>query len=650
MGKEDSSRFVPPARCNVVEKPDPNSPPGISTFADKADLVGPDHLAELFEHALDIIPKNAIPGTPLFLLATAGMRLLPDRERRQLLDQICTYARRNTEFLLPDCGLHIQVISGETEGLYGWIAANYLLGGFDDPAKHNHGKEHHTYGFLDMGGASAQIAFAPNTTEAEKHAGDLTLLRMRRLDGTAMEFGVFVTTWLGFGVNQARIRYVEKMVEASGGDGVVELPDPCLPVGLKVTLEGKEIDSGNRKRDEPHLVGTGLFEECLSQTYPLLAKDSPCEHVSCLLTGKNAPAIDFDVNHFVGVSEYWHTTHEIFEATHDTKAYDLLTYQQRVKEFCGQSWNSIEDLVHSHKWGKKVDEETAMQVCFKASWLINILHNGIGIPRIGIETGGKSEHNVTEEVVEAAKGKGFLDPFQPVEKIGDVEVSWTLGKMVLYASSQIPPADNNVLAVGFGSNTPASAGLPADFEFASSTGHPQLPGLGSPTVPASNSNYSLDGTDPTQWHDSLWREGDAVPRRIPGILLFLAIFAIAAFLLLGRERRGKIWRNIKTTGQKGKRKILGPSGGITYERVMEEGPTADFELGSVSSDDDDMGWRGKNGVYDPPVGGVGASGANAVRSGMGAKVGSRERLSLAGRSRNGSPSRGARARSPLPPR
>lgn len=582
------------------------------------------------------------------------MRLLPDRERRRLLDEICTYARRNTEFLLPDCGLHIQVISGETEGLYGWIAANYLLGGFDDPVKHMHGNGHHTYGFLDMGGASAQIAFAPNSTEAKKHAEDLTLLRMRTLDGAAMEFGVFVTTWLGFGVNQARMRYVMKLVEASGGDGVMELPDPCLPQGLKVTLEGKEINDSEKKKrpakEEPHLIGTGLFEECLSQTYPLLAKDAPCQQVSCLLTSKHAPAIDFGINHFVGVSEYWHTTHEIFEAGHDTKAYDLATYQNRVKEFCAQSWSAIETLVDSHEWGKKVDEQTAMQVCFKASWVINVLHNGIGIPRVGIETDGKHTYNVTEEVVEAAKDKGFLDPFQPVDKIGDVEVSWTLGKIVLYAASQVPPKDGSVLAVGFGSNTPAmNTGLPADFEFASSS-RPQAPGSGSSAVPSSSSssNYTMDGaTDPAHWHDNLWREGDAVPRRIPGILLFLIIFAIAAFLLLGRERRGKIWHNLRVSGKRGKRKILGSSGGVIYERVMEEGAGAEFELESVSSDDDDAGWRNKSGMYDPPIGG---SGASAVRSGMGTRVGSRERLPVISRSRNGSPSRGARARSPLPPR
>lgn len=581
------------------------------------------------------------------------MRLLPDRQRRRLLDEICTYARRYTEFLLPDCELHIQVISGETEGLYGWIAANYLLGGFDDPVKHAHGKGHHTYGFLDMGGASAQIAFAPNVTEAEKHAEDLALLRMRKLDGSSIEFGVFVTTWLGFGVNQARKRYVEKLVEASGGDGILELPDPCLPVGLKVTLDGKELDDVTKPGKDSYLIGTGKFEECLSQTYPLLAKDGPCEEISCLLTGKHAPAIDFDINHFVGVSEYWHTTHEIFEIDHPTKSYDLDTYQTRVKEFCGQDWSHIEDLVESHKWGKKVDSETAMQVCFKASWLINVLHNGIGIPRVGIETSGNTgKHNITEEVIEAAKDKGFLDPFQPVDKIGDVEVSWTLGKMVLYAASKVPPKDDTVLAVGFGSNNPAAIKtLPADFEYASS------PAESSPyhLPPASaNTNYSMDGsTDPTYWHENLWREGDKVPRRIPGILLFLIIFCIAGFLLMGRERRGKIWHTLKISSKKGKRKILGSSGGITYERVMEEGGDAmEFELGSVSSsDDDDGGWKGKSGLYDPPMGSAGASG---VRSGMG-RVGSRERLPVVTRSRNVSPSRDrtgaiSRARSPLPPR
>jgi Golgi nucleoside diphosphatase len=609
--------------------------------------VGHDHLAPLFEHALEQIPKKDVPNTPLFLLATAGMRLVKENERRRLLDEICSYARSHTEFLLPDCDTHIQVIPGETEGLYGWIAANYLLGGFDDPEAHKgheHAKNgHHTYGFLDMGGASAQIAFAPNATESVKHAEDLKLLRLRRLDGQDMEHKVFVTTWLGFGVNEARRRYIERLKEASAAEGVLELPDPCLPKGLLRSLDGKEIEDPEDATKGLHLVGTGQFSECERTTYPLLDKDKPCTNAPCLLDGVHVPAIDFDVNHFVGVSEYWHTTHEIFEDKHSTKAYDFATYQKRVKEFCEQDWSAIEKDLDSKKYGKKVDEDTAMDVCFKASWVINVLHDGIGIPRVGIETNGKSSHNGTEEVIDAVKEKGFMDTFRPVEKIDDVEVSWTLGRMVLYAASQVPPAVVSGTAaqpVGFGDNVVTANGVPAGFMYGGS-GPPVYNEESS--IPTAGSNYSTPAADSdSHWHDTLWREGDTAPRRIPGMVLFLLIAALAALLLIGRERRRKLL-HICTSSVKGKRrKILGSTGTITYERIAQDGegsPT--FELGSF---DEEEGWG-------RPKLNAGLSEGSPTRGGLGSAYGLESRDRLAMRSREVSPSRStARARSPLPPR
>src|SRR5277367_4525760 len=270
--------------------------PGVSTFGESPDLVGPDHLQPLLDHALQSIPDNAIEDTPLFLLGTAGMRLLPDAQRTALLKQICSFTRSYTSFLIPDCDLHVQVIPGETEGLYGWVAANYLLGGFDSPKEHAHGKGHHTYGFLDMGGASAQIAFAPNTTEASRHADDLKLLRLRTVDGVAAEYRVFVTTWLGFGVNEARKRYVDALVTAFANPSTIEMPDPCLHAGLTMTINGTVFDdSDNALAEQPHLLGTGRFDECLRQAYPLLKKDVPCLDKPCLLNGVHVPAIDFEI-------------------------------------------------------------------------------------------------------------------------------------------------------------------------------------------------------------------------------------------------------------------------------------------------------------------------------------------------------------------
>ena len=64
-----------------------------------------------------------------------------------------------------------------------------------------------------MGGASAQIAFVSNSIEAKRYANDLKLLRMHSLDGKAAEYKVFTAAWLGFGVNQARERYVAALCQ-----------------------------------------------------------------------------------------------------------------------------------------------------------------------------------------------------------------------------------------------------------------------------------------------------------------------------------------------------------------------------------------------------------------------------------------------------
>ncbi len=615
--------------------------PGVSSFSQTPSLVGPDHLQPLLEHALDIVPKHAVQDTPIFMLATAGVRLLPDVQRNELLKQICAYTRTHSKFLLPDCDLHIQAIPGETEGLYGWIAANYLVGGFDDPEAHVHGKGHHTYGFLDMGGASSQIAFAPNATEAEKHANDLKLLRLRTVDGREADYRVFVTTWLGFGVNEARKRYVTRLLEASGGKQNSELPDPCLPAGIKTTVKGDVLaDASSSPADEHYLLGTGKFDECLRATYPLLDKDAPCEDHPCLLHGVHVPAIDFDVNHFIGISEYWHTTHEIFEAAHKDKAYDLKTYQQRVNQFCQQDWTSIQADVIDHKWGKKVDEQKAYEVCFKASWLINMLHNGIGIPRFGLEDTGGSDHNDTKEILEQGKENGFLDPFQAVNKIKHTEVSWTLGKMVLYAASQVPPLDKGSLPVGFGSNTP---GIPTDFQY---------PGGAAHSVISNSSLLELDDESlAEQAHDTLFNSESR--RRIPGFLLFFLIVFIAGFCLCGRDRRSRLYRNMfGGSGKKrplfaGKIPFLSRGSTTSYERVLEDGEGLEdpsgFELGDVESDDSEQGRARTPGWGTPrtkPL--VGILDQEAMdRSGFVVRTESRERLALHNgrKSRTGSPAR-----------
>ncbi len=622
--------------------------PGVSTFGENPTDVGPDHLKSLVDHALDIIPEDKIKDTPVFLMATAGMRLLPQLQQTALTREICSYFRQKTDFSLPDCDLHIQVIPGETEGLYGWLASNYLLGGFDRPEKHDHGKGHHTYGFLDMGGASAQIAFAPNSTEAEKHANDLKLVRLRTMDGSALEFKLFTATWLGFGVNQARESYVKNLKELYDlpGSSLHEIPDPCLPNGLRTTLQGASVD--HAKADELTLVGTGKFDECLLKTHPLLGKDAPCLDEPCLLNGQHVPAIDFDVNHFIGVSEYWHTTHGVF-GTKDDEAYDFTTYQKRVRDFCSQDWTTIAHLDKR----KKIDAKVAQEACFKASWLINVLHEGIGIPRIDLEKMPPGV-NASKSVLDSAKEKGFLDPFQPVDRIEDIEVSWTLGKMLLYAAGQIPPKNgNDNLPVGFGSNVP---GIASDFQLAGSSWRP----------------VKQEHDDDDDWGDTAEDLLDkAKSKSTTGLFVFILVLLFLAYFFRKKERRLRYYGKFNALFRRSRRpgspkkagrglagltsKLFGRHSG-TYERVMEEGEADMFELGDVDSDDNDHSdssessrFGRSSGLATPQVNvdSPSTSGSALDRTGLVVRTESRERLVPANlqmlnagrRSRAGSPTR-----------
>lgn len=608
--------------------------PGVSTFADNVASVGPDHLNELIKVALKEVPDDKVPDTPIFLMATAGVRFLEKDQQASLLQGICTWLQANTRFSLPDCDTHVQVISGETEGLYGWLAANYLLGGFDEPGNHDHGKGgHHTYGFLDMGGASAQIAFAPNMTEAEKHADDLKIVRLRHLDGKPVEYRVFTTTWLGFGANKARERYIESLREGYD-DKSDEFPDPCLPTGLRTTLDGQEASKGTKQ--DPVLVGTGKFEECLRRTYPLLGKDEPCEEEPCLLNGQHVPAIDFDVNHFVGVSEYWHTTHGVFGGKH--KAYDLATYQQNVMDFCSRDWSDIEEDLDKRKKTPEEKMDDAREACFKASWLINVLYDGIGIPRVGLEGIDSPGINTTNEALEDAQEQGFADPFQPVDKIDGVELSWTLGKMVLYAAGQVPP-EGKELPVGFGDNIPG--GKPAHFEEAGSV--PLLPQVGG-------------DDDDDDWDLPV----NAPSKPTSGLVAFIIMALVLAWLLRKPERRQKLSRLVRggksTPGRRGIRglpfanKLFGRNT-TTYERILEEGEAAEFELGDMESSDDNENSdssegsrrRGRGSGMLTPKSGVDNNKLKPPsaldRAGLVVRTESRERLAATGRrSRTGSPS------------
>ena len=89
--------------------------PGISTFAVNPEGAGP-HLEPLLKFAYSAIPLHKQSSTPLYLFATAGLRLVEQNQRQEILAAACAYAKKNYLYYIGDCDAHFRVISGELEG------------------------------------------------------------------------------------------------------------------------------------------------------------------------------------------------------------------------------------------------------------------------------------------------------------------------------------------------------------------------------------------------------------------------------------------------------------------------------------------------------------------------------------------------------
>lgn len=384
--------------------------PGMSSFAAVPEKELRERLStywsDLLYPALDHIPAERVQNTiPIYILATAGMRLVQPGKAKQIISETCRFLLAKYMRSL-DSGVdesacirdHVRIISGEEEALFGWISINFLmgrLGHVDDDDTSGEPTRKGTVGFLDMGGASAQIAFEPSPQMQMAHMEDLwnvTLMGVKR--------HLYVTSFLGFGSNQARKAYLESLNSTS---------DPCLPKDF--------ID------EQTKLTGMGDLDECQKQLIPLLHKEVQCPDQPCLFNGVHSPRIPFDQHAFVGVSEYWWATEDIFDLG---GPYQYSQLRDKSADFCSKDWENTIAAFPDEKVDTPEERSHIAMQCFKTAWVMVMLHDGFGLDR---PDEGHAETRLGETFWSANDVKGQ-------------DASWTTGAYIFLLSDKLIDFDS----------------------------------------------------------------------------------------------------------------------------------------------------------------------------------------------------------------
>ncbi|CAN9513365.1 unnamed protein product [Ophioblennius macclurei] len=398
--------------------------PGISELA-KTPEKASDYIYPLLSFAAQHIPKNKHQETPLYILCTAGMRILPVSQQEALLEDLRTDIPVHFNFLFSDS--HVEVITGKQEGVYAWIGINFVLGRFDhvttdqdDVVEVNvPGSDQQealtrkrTTSVLDMGGVSTQIAYeVPKTEEVAKN-----LLAEFNLGCDAHRtehvYRVYVSTFLGFGGNAARQRYEENLIrntyaqnmllgQHAGESADSPLLDPCLPTDLE-----DEIGPSTQKL---HLRGTGDFDQCRQILQPYLNRTNETQ---TSLNGIYQPAIDYNNSQFYGFSEFYYCMEDVLRMGGD---YNATTYAHAAKSYCATQWKTLRQRFDSGLFASHADLHRLKYQCFKSAWMYEVLHSGFSFP---------------------SNYKNLKTALLVYEK----EVQWTLGA-ILYRTRFLPLRD-----------------------------------------------------------------------------------------------------------------------------------------------------------------------------------------------------------------
>ncbi|XP_018614559.2 ectonucleoside triphosphate diphosphohydrolase 2 isoform X1 [Scleropages formosus] len=387
---------------------------GISSYAGTPDGAGAS-LETCMKQAVRDIPKYRHHLTPIYLGATAGMRLLNMTSPSES-DKILQYVKDKIRSY-PFSFRGAAILTGQEEGTYGWVTVNYLLENF---IKYDFvgrwlspGKK--TVGALDFGGASTQISFV--TEDAVEDKKNKMILRLY-----SRNYTLYTQSFLCYGRDQMLRRLLAFLMKVLVPSSLPSSPmqsqeyrssifHPCYPAGhnVSITLD-KVFESPCTLKEKPNpynphaaviVMGTGHYQHCLGNVSSIFSFSS-CSFSKCSFDGVFQPKA---TGSFMAFSAFYYTHYFLQRTTGITAASPSLL-EGASRAVCNMTFDEM--------LKKAPDQEKRLQDYCTASVFLQVL---------------------------MVRGYGFDEfSFPQVSfqrKVGDTSIGWALGYM-LSLSSLLP--------------------------------------------------------------------------------------------------------------------------------------------------------------------------------------------------------------------
>ena len=308
-----------------------------------------------------------------------------------------------------------RIISGEEEAVFSWACMNFLFGnlipeseGIGTVTGNNISQ---SFGTVDLGGASTQIAFYLPSEDLMEGLYKLQI-------GGQKHWNVYTKSFLKFGLNSARRRHFESLAMAkleregyvgdkqvvahiaaektkSGGDFMMQVDNPCFHMGFSevafgvnavtspanavTSLMDLSMSAPGRVSGKPYDLDKSSkdstrYDQCREAVIPLMEKDKDdyCDeayHGECSIGGQYQPALP-RAQHFMGTSSLkvpWAILRLPSNAS-------LELMRERAVQVCAMDYGQV--LQYSKDFNISAREEK--YYCFSAVYTLVLLEVGYG--------------------------------------------------------------------------------------------------------------------------------------------------------------------------------------------------------------------------------------------------------------------------------